>query len=116
MLGLPQGGIEDGPEVDDPPQENEPEDAGQDELDDRHEEAPLKQLPQAGNEEATERSYDVACRSLPCHAAPTCCPHNTLLRFANHTPYPLPFQLVAALAPCIIGSAMTADVFRNAAG
>ena len=71
MLGFPQGGIEDGPEVDDPAQEEEPEDTGQDELDNGHKQAPLKQLPQPGNEEATERRYDVARRSLSCHVAST---------------------------------------------
>jgi hypothetical protein len=69
VFGLPQGGIQDGPEVDDPAQEEEPEDTRQDELDDRHEQASLKQLPQAGNEEATERCYDVARRPLSRHVA-----------------------------------------------
>jgi hypothetical protein len=55
--------------MDDPAQEEEPEDTGQDELDDRHEQAPLKQLPQAGNEKATERCYDIARGSLSCHVA-----------------------------------------------
>lgn len=77
VLWLPQRGIEDGPEVDDPSQENDPEEAGQDEVDDRHEEAPLKQLPQAGDEEATERSDDIARRSLSCHAASTFRPDYT---------------------------------------
>lgn len=45
MLGLPQGGVEDGPKVNDPTQEEEPEDPGQDELDNGHKQAPLKQLP-----------------------------------------------------------------------
>jgi hypothetical protein len=69
VFGLPQGGIQDGPEVDDPAQEEEPEDARQDELDDRHEQASLKQLPQAGNEEATERCYDIASGPLSRHIA-----------------------------------------------
>jgi len=79
MLGLPQGGVEDGPEVDDPPQENDPKEAGQDELDDRHEQAPLKQLTQAGNEETTERRDDVARRPLSCHAASAFYQHHTPL-------------------------------------
>jgi hypothetical protein len=54
--------------MNDPTQEEKPEDSGQDELDDGHKQAPLKQLPQAGDEEATERCYDVARRSLSCHS------------------------------------------------
>jgi len=53
LLGLPQGGIQDGPQMDDPAKEKEPENGRQDELDDGDEQTPLKQLPQSGNEEAT---------------------------------------------------------------
>ena len=55
--------------MDDPAQEKEPENARQDELDDGDEQTPLKQLPQSGNENATQRRDDVSRRSLSCQVA-----------------------------------------------
>jgi hypothetical protein len=93
MLGLPQGCVKDRPKVNDPAQEKKPKDSGQDELDNGHKQAPLKQLPQAGNEEATERCYDVARRSLSCHVAsagndiePVVLPNSLAELFVNNTP------------------------------
>jgi hypothetical protein len=46
--------------VDRPAEEKEPENSRENELDDRGKEAALKQLTQAGNEEATNRGEDVS--------------------------------------------------------
>ena len=42
---LEERGIENGPEMDDPPKQDEPEDRGQTKLNDRHEQSALEQLP-----------------------------------------------------------------------
>ena len=68
MRGLEEGGVENGPEVNDPPQQNKPEDRRQTKLDDRHQQPALKQLPQAGNKEAAESGKNIASRTLACHA------------------------------------------------
>jgi hypothetical protein len=67
LLGPPQSCIEDGPEVDDPAEEKEPEDAGENELNHSDEQSPLQELSQAGNEKAGEGSDDVPCGSLTSH-------------------------------------------------
>jgi hypothetical protein len=68
LRGLEEGGVENGPEVNDPPQQNKPEDRRQTKLDDRHQQPPLKQLPQAGNKKAAESGKNIASRTLACHA------------------------------------------------
>jgi hypothetical protein len=46
--------------MDDPPEQDKPEDCRQTKLDDRHHQSALKQLPQAGDEETSERCENVA--------------------------------------------------------
>ena len=57
---LEKSGVEDRPEVDDPPEQDKPEDCRQTKLDDRHPQSALKQLPQAGDEETAECGENVA--------------------------------------------------------
>jgi len=57
---LKKRGVEDRPEVDDPPEQDKPEDCRQTKLDDRHHQSALKQLPQAGDEETAECGENVA--------------------------------------------------------
>ena len=52
--------VEDRPEMDDPPEQDKPEDCRQTKLDDRHQQSALKQLPQAGDEETAECGENVA--------------------------------------------------------
>ena len=66
---LKKGGIENGPEMDDPPQQYEPEDRGQTKLDDRHEQSALEQLPQPWNKETAERGKNIARGTLSSHAS-----------------------------------------------
>lgn len=53
--------------MDDPAEEDEPEDRREDELEDRHKEPALEQLPKPGDEETAESSDDVARRTLSSH-------------------------------------------------
>lgn len=53
--------------MDEPPEENKPEHGREDELDERHQKPPLKQLPEAGNKETAQRRDHVAGRTLTCH-------------------------------------------------
>ena len=46
--------------MDDPPEQDKPEDCRQTKLDDRHPQSALKQLPQAGDEETAECGENVA--------------------------------------------------------
>ena len=46
--------------MDDPPEQDKPEDCRQTKLDDRHQQSALKQLPQAGDEETAECGENVA--------------------------------------------------------
>jgi hypothetical protein len=62
---LPGRGVEDRPEVDGPSEQKEPEHPGEDELEDGHEEAPLKELAKTGNEEAAQGGNDVSGGALP---------------------------------------------------
>jgi len=57
---LEESGVEYGPEMDDPPEQDKPEDCRQTKLDDRHQQSALKQLSQAGDEETTECGENVA--------------------------------------------------------
>ena len=52
--------------MNDPTQQEEPEYAGKNELNDGYEKAPLEQLAKSRDEEAAESCYDVPSRSL-CH-------------------------------------------------
>ncbi len=46
--------------MDEPPEEEDPKNAGETELDNRHEKPALEQLSEPGNEETAERCDDVA--------------------------------------------------------
>lgn len=50
-----------------PPQQKEPEKDGEGELNDCYSKPTLNELPQARNEKAANRRYDVSCRSLTGH-------------------------------------------------
>ena len=53
--------------MDDPPEEDKPEHDGEKKLHHRHQEPPLEQLTEPGNEKAAERRDDVAGGTLTCH-------------------------------------------------
>ena len=55
--------------MDDPSEQDKPEDGSQAKLDNRHEQPALKQLPQAGNKETTQRGKNVTRRALASHAS-----------------------------------------------
>jgi hypothetical protein len=57
---LEKSGVEDRPEMDDPPEQDKPEDCCQTKLDDRHHQSALKQLPKAGDEETAQCGENVA--------------------------------------------------------
>ena len=61
---LPEGGIEAGPEVNDPAQEKEPENSCEDEEEDGSEQSPLKQLSEPWDKETRQGGDDIAGRSL----------------------------------------------------
>lgn len=63
-LRLPQGRVEDRPQVDQPAKEEEPEHPREHELDDRHHQAPLNELSEPGNEEAAQRGDDISGGTL----------------------------------------------------
>lgn len=68
-LGRPfvKGGVENRPEVDDPPEEDEPEHGRETKLNDRDQESTLQELPETRDEETAERRDDVAAGTLTCH-------------------------------------------------
>jgi len=53
--------------VDDPSQQDKPQDCSQTKLDDRHQQPALKQLPQAGNKKTAESSQNITSRTLARH-------------------------------------------------
>jgi len=55
--------------MDDPSEQEKPEDRSQAKLDNRHKQPALKQLPQAGNKETAQRGKNVTCRTLASHAS-----------------------------------------------
>ena len=55
--------------MDDPSEQEKPEDRGQAKLDNRHEQPALKQLPQARNKETAQRGKNVTRRTLASHAS-----------------------------------------------
>ena len=59
--------VEDRPEMDEPPEENEPEHGRKTKLNDRHQKPSLEQLPETGNEETAQRRDHVARRTLSSH-------------------------------------------------
>ena len=61
--------VDDRPNVDDPAHKDEPEEAGQDELNGGGEEATLDELSQSRNEEAADGGDDVAGGTLAGHGA-----------------------------------------------
>ncbi len=65
---LVERGVEDRPEMDEPPEENKPKDGGEAKLHDGDEEPALEQLSQSRNEETAKRCNHVAGRTLSCHA------------------------------------------------
>jgi len=67
IRGLEKSGIEDGPKMDDPSQQYKPKDRRQTKLDNCHQQAALKQLPQAGNKKTAESSQNITSRTLARH-------------------------------------------------
>jgi len=60
-------GVENRPKVDDPSQQDKPKDRSQTKLNNCHQQAALKQLPQARNEKTAKSSQNVTSRTLACH-------------------------------------------------
>lgn len=65
--GLVGGGADDGPEVHDPAEKDDPEQPGQDEVAEGGEDASLEELSESGDEEAAEGGDDVAGGALSVH-------------------------------------------------
>jgi len=57
---LKKCGVEDGPEMDDPSQQEKPKNCRQAKLHDRHQQPALEQLPEAGNKETAKRRENIA--------------------------------------------------------
>jgi len=66
---LEKSRIEDGPKMDDPSEQDKPEDCRQTKLDDRHQQSTLEQLSQTGNKETAERGKNVTRGSLAGHTS-----------------------------------------------
>jgi hypothetical protein len=64
IVRLPECGVNDGPKMDRPAEEKEPEHAGETKLKDRTKEAALEQLAQSRHKEAAQRRDDVAGGTL----------------------------------------------------
>ena len=64
---LVERGVEDRPEVDKPSEKDDPEDRGEDELNDRDKKPALEQLPEPRDEETAQCRNDVAGGALTCH-------------------------------------------------
>ena len=62
--------------MDEPSEEHDPQERGEDELDDRHEKSSLDQLPQSWDEETAQCRDHVSGRTLSCH-------EKTLQRFTR---------------------------------
>lgn len=60
LARLKKCSIQDGPEMDDPSQQENPKNRGQTKLDNRHQQPALEQLPEAGNKETAERGENIA--------------------------------------------------------
>ena len=61
------GRVQNRPEMDEPSEKDEPQNSRKDELDDRHQQSPLDQLPEARDEETAQRRDHVPGRTLSCH-------------------------------------------------
>lgn len=60
LARLKKCSVEDGPEMDHPSQQEKPKNRRQAKLDNRHQQPPLEQLPEAGNKETAERRENIA--------------------------------------------------------
>ena len=60
LVRLKKCSVEDGPEMNDPSQQEKPKNRRQTKLDDRHQQPALKQLPEAGNKETAKRGDNIA--------------------------------------------------------
>ena len=60
LARLKKCSVEDGPEMDDPSQQEKPKNRRQTKLDNRHQQPALEQLPEAGNKETAERRENIA--------------------------------------------------------
>jgi len=67
--GLKKRRIQYRPEVNEPTEQDKPEDGSQTKLDDRHEQPALKQLPQSWDKKTAKRRDDISGRSLAIGAA-----------------------------------------------
>ena len=62
LLGrLEKRSVEDGPEMNNPSQQDEPENCSQAELDDRHQQPALQQLSETWDKKTAKRGKNVAC-------------------------------------------------------
>ena len=61
LARLKKCSVEDGPEMDDPSQQEKPKNRRQTKLDNRHQQPALEQLPESGNKETAERRENIAC-------------------------------------------------------
>ncbi len=60
LARLKKCSVEDGPEMDDPSQQEKPKNCRQTKLDDRHKQPALEQLAEAGNKETAKRRENIA--------------------------------------------------------
>jgi len=68
LAWLEKRGVEDGPEMNDPSQQETPKNCRQTKLNNRHQQPALKQLPEARNKETAKRGDNIAGGTLACHA------------------------------------------------
>jgi hypothetical protein len=61
------GGIKNGPQMDQPPEEKEPEEARKDTMDKSHAQASLQELVEAGNEATAQCCQHIPTRAWPYH-------------------------------------------------
>ncbi len=66
-LSLEESRIENGPNMDDPTQKDEPQSSRQDKMKDGHEKPALNQLAKTWNEETSQSGDNVACGTLCTH-------------------------------------------------
>ena len=76
--------------MDQPSEEHDPQEPGEDKLDDRHEKPPLDQLTQPGDKETAQRRDHIPGRTLSCH-------EKTLQRFPRRDKL---FFSEGKLTPC----------------
>jgi hypothetical protein len=83
--------------MDEPSEEHDPQEPGEDKLDDRHEKPPLDQLTQPGDKETAQRRDHIPGRTLSCH-------EKTLQRFPRRDKWFFPKANDSPCAKAVVDS------------